>query len=220
MNEMEKMLNKIFNGLNEDNVFDLIDDFFEMVTVNKDIEDFSQKEFLKDNKDFLYKLKVLIPNLEYTFYHNVLYLYEGDLKHGFGMITYSPEKKKYSYYILSINKKQKVFSIKKGIKNVDVFRFVKMYIEIVKNYSAYRNLNRIFKKENKFNTKLFIKNMEEDLGIKINELVFYTRGNIKFLIDFEGNITLSEINKYIKEYIEELERLGIEFREIHYKVKE
>jgi len=154
-----------------------------------------------DNKLLLENLKVLIPNLKTYYKNGNLYLCEGDLEHCFGMITFSKEKRKYYYYILTENSKRKVYSAKIG-SYPDILKFIKHYLEVKEN-NSYKKLI-----EKEFNKKLFIKNIEKDMQIKITE--FEIKFNpedtkkLRFLIDYEGYADLEVIINYITEYIEEL----------------
>jgi len=218
-----KILENIFRNLDVENLFDDMAKFIKVVEESFENKNITKEKFLEDVYPFLEQLKVLIPNLKTKFYGNTLYLFDGDITNGFGMITYSPEKNRYHCYILTNSKSIKVCSAKNG-KDLDVLKYIKYFIKYHKDSNEKRDLTSIFNQNKNFNKKLFIKNIEKDLNVKIYELKIDYNLNIdrlKFYVDFVGKSDVNKIYEYIIDYFKVLVKKGIEIPyKIHYKRKE
>ena len=74
-----------------------------------------------------------------------------------------------------------------------------------------------FKKDNKFNKKLYIKNIENDLNIKVKYLKIKNNETIISYDSFNSNINIKKIFDYIYNYNKILNDMGIEVKNFEFK---
>jgi hypothetical protein len=202
--ELFKIVDEFINSSEFAEIADALNDIL------KNTENVSETDILKENKDFLDILQSYIPELQYKLKDNIIFLFKDNPENGVGKIVYSYDKRKYYYYIERDYFRKKVFT-KKENENFHIDNIIKYIKEIEENIKRrdYVNYLKVIEPQKIFNLKLFKKNIEKDLGIKLKELRLDSEPPITFFIKYKGNVLLSKITKYIDDYIYDLRKKDV-----------
>jgi len=181
-----------------------------------------KKDLFKDIKKFIDKIP---NNILYKISNNVLYLFiinysdkNGKIySKGIAKITYSPEKNRYNLYIVGKDYKQKICYLfpNKNNYNKCLLKFLyKLTEKLASKYYEFADFTEIFEEKQKehnkdFDEKLFVKNIEKDLNIELIILFLRPKRLKEIDLSYIGNKKMSEVIKYIEEYIELLKNKKI-----------
>jgi hypothetical protein len=196
-----------FKGLGSDEFTEFIKDTFKEDT-EKDLKKIRlEKEYVLP---FLDAIKGFVPDANVVVISDSYFIYDKTPKKGFTEITYSPEKNKVYFYVIHKDGRKKVFAKKFGdeIKSKEILKFVREMIDTIKTEMHHRNLE-LSKNSKKFDLKLFKKNIEKDLGIKIIHFKIHTDKPSYILKYNSDEVSLKEIADYLDEYFAELKQMKI-----------
>ena len=189
---LSQIAEQIIDDIEHLKVFDKIRKF---IFTRQELAEMKINEFGKKVSNIIDDLKIYEVNGTY-------YLCNGDENKCFGQITLSPEKEKLYFYIMNKDKKQKVFynKINKDIENNEILKYVKYLVSMVLKTNNYRKIKLNAFNPN-FDEKLFKKNIENDLGIKIIHFKIHTNKN-SYIFKYEGKVPINKIADYIIEYLD------------------
>jgi len=183
----------------------------------------TNEEIFNDVKHFV--TKVLNKNISFKVVNGEIFLFIKEIKKGYGLvfdkgfakITYSPEKERYNVYIVSKNYRQKICSLIPGREDYSgcVIKFLNKALECLtsEDFEFIDFTEQIDRKQKTnysvFDNQLFIKNIQDDLGIELTGLHLRPSNLTGIAVTYNGDKKLTDVIGYIEDYIKLMRDKGI-----------